>query len=412
MDTSQPLKEKTYRADMDRASPRSTRYAWVMLLLLWLLNAVFSLIVRAIGPLVSPIVRDLHLSYTQMGFILGSWQLVYIGASMIAGTIIDRWGIRISLLAGTLTIGLSAALRYFPRGFGEMLGTVSLFGAGGPLISVGCPKTIALWFEGRQRGSALGIYLTGAWTGSILGLTLTNSVVMPFCGYNWRVAFLFYGACAFASAMLWWLFAREPQSTGQAEELTVLQLFGRLFRVRRVQVVLLLGLLTFAIFHGFTHWLPRILEGKQLSPAIAGFVASLPFVGGIPSLLIIPRLVPPHRRPAFLCAGSIAALITFPFITSSSGGFQLAALILFGVIVSPFIPLLTALLMDIPEVGSNHMGAAGGMFFCIAEIGGFTGPLIMGASVDLTGDFLGGALFFAVLCILIAVLTRCLKNTT
>ena len=68
--------------------------------------------------------------------------------------------------------------------------------------------------------------------------------------------------------------------------------------------------------------------------------------------------------------------------------------------------------MDIPEVGSNHMGAAGGMFFCIAEIGGFTGPLIMGASVDLTGDFLGGALFFAVLCILIAVLTRCLKNTT
>ena len=91
---------------------------------------------------------------------------------------------------------------------------------------------------------------------------------------------------------------------------------------------------------------------------------------------------------------------------------QLAALILFGIIVSPFPPLLTALLMETPEVGSNPMCAAGGMFFCIAEIGGFTGPLIMGASVDLTGDFLGGALFFAVLCILFAVLTRCLKNTT
>jgi len=44
-----------------------------MLLLLWLLNVVFSLIVRAIGPLVTPIARDLQLSYTQMGFILGSW---------------------------------------------------------------------------------------------------------------------------------------------------------------------------------------------------------------------------------------------------------------------------------------------------------------------------------------------------
>jgi CP family cyanate transporter-like MFS transporter len=410
MKTPKPLIQKTDDADRNRGFILQRNYGWVMLLLLWLLNAVFSLIVRAIGPLVTPIVRDLHLSYTQMGFILGSWQLTYIGASMIAGTIIDRWGIRKSLLAGTLTIGLSAALRYFPTGFGEMLGAVALFGAGGPLISVGCPKTIALWFEGRQRGTALGIYLTGAWAGSILGLTLTNSVVMPFCGYNWRLTFLFFGACALAAASLWWFFAREPASPALMEELSAFELLIRLFKVRRVQVVLALGLLTFAIFHGFTHWLPRILEGKNFSPAIAGFVASLPFAGGIPSLLIIPRLVPPHRRPALLGVGAIAALITFPFITSSSGGFQLTALILFGIIVSPFIPLLTALLMDTPEVGPGHMGAAGGMFFCISEIGGFAGPLIMGASVDLTGDFLGGAVFFAVLCLFFAVLTLFLKN--
>jgi CP family cyanate transporter-like MFS transporter len=395
----------------DRAIPSQKQYAWVMLLLLWLLNVVFSLIVRAIGPLVTPIVRDLQLSYTQMGFILGSWQLIYIGAAMIAGTIIDRWGIRKSLLVGTLTIGLSSALRYFPRGFGEMLGAVALFGVGGPLISVGCPKTIALWFEGKDRGTAIGIYLTGAWAGGILGLTLTNSVVMPFCGYNWRVAFLFFGVCTLAAALLWWLFAREPPLPGVAEDLSAIELLGRLFRVRRVQVVLALGLLTFAIFHGFTHWLPRILEGKKFSPALAGLVASLPLAAGIPSLLLIPRFVPPHRRAALLGAGAIAALITFPFITSASGGIQLAALILFGIIISPFIPLLTVILMETPEVGSNHMGAAGGMFFCISEIGGFTGPLIMGVSVDLTGDFLGGALFFALLCLLFVVLTFFLKNT-
>ncbi len=60
--------------------------------------------------------------------------------------------------------------------------------------------------------------------------------------------------------------------------------------------------------------------------------------------------------------------------------------------------------------GNNHMGAAGGMFFCISEIGGFTGPLIMGVSVDLTGDFLGGALFIALLCLLYVALTLLLKN--
>ena len=67
--------------------------------------------------------------------------------------------------------------------------------------------------------------------------------------------------------------------------------------------------------------------------------------------------------------------------------------------------------METPEVGSNHMGAAGGMFFCIAEIGGFTGLLVMGASVDLTGDFLGGVIFFAVLCFIFAALALFLRNS-
>jgi cyanate permease len=50
------------------------------------------------------------------------------------------------------------------------------------------------------------------------------------------------------------------------------------------------------------------------------------------------------------------------------------------------------------------------MFFCVAEIGGFTGPLLMGILVDVTGNFMAGALFLAGLCAAIAVLTRFLKH--
>ena len=37
------------------------------------------------------------------------------------------------------------------------------------------------------------------------------------------------------------------------------------------------------------------------------------------------------------------------------------------------------------------------MFFCAAEIGGFTGPLVVGALLDMTGTFLSGIAFLAVL---------------
>ena len=55
------------------------------------------------------------------------------------------------------------------------------------------------------------------------------------------------------------------------------------------------------------------------------------------------------------------------------------------------------------------MGAAAGMYFCIAEIGGFTGPLIVGAIKDLVGGFLGGASFLAGLALIRVVMALMIK---
>ena len=144
-------------------------YRWVMLVLLWLLYITFGLVSRSIFPLVTPILADLELSYSQMGLILGSWQLTYIFAALVAGTILDRWGVRKSIFAGVMVIGLSASLRYFSGGFISMLIAVALFGLGGPMISIGGPKTISAWFHGRSRGTAMGIYTTGNWAGGLDG---------------------------------------------------------------------------------------------------------------------------------------------------------------------------------------------------------------------------------------------------
>ena len=64
------------------------RYRWVILALLWLLYAAFGLVSRSIFPLITPILVDLRISYSQMGFILGSWQLTYILAAFVAGAIL------------------------------------------------------------------------------------------------------------------------------------------------------------------------------------------------------------------------------------------------------------------------------------------------------------------------------------
>ncbi|MFC1928111.1 MFS transporter [Chloroflexota bacterium] len=134
--------------------PYLKSYRWVILALVWLLYVAFGLVSFSISPLVTPILKDLDISYGQMGIILGSWQLTYIAVAIIAGTIIDKWGVRKSLFIGTIIIGLSAVLRYFPNGFGSLLPIVALFGVGGPFISIGAPKTISVWFNGEGPGDS------------------------------------------------------------------------------------------------------------------------------------------------------------------------------------------------------------------------------------------------------------------
>jgi sugar phosphate permease len=60
------------------------------MVLLWLLYTAFGIVSRSIFPLVTPIIEDLKLTYSQMGLILGSWQLTYIFVALVAGMILDR----------------------------------------------------------------------------------------------------------------------------------------------------------------------------------------------------------------------------------------------------------------------------------------------------------------------------------
>ena len=380
--------------------PHQAPYRWLMLALLWLLYFSFGVVARSAAPLVTPIIRDLHMSYGQMGLVLGSWQLTYIAFAIAAGVIMDQWGIRKSIFAGAVVIALSAALRFFSMGFVTFLVCVTLFGIGGPMISIGAPKTISLWFRGKDRGTAVGIYTTGPWIGGMVVLGATNGFIMPLTGYSWRFTFVCYGMMALAFALLWLFLARETEQNGSPERFNPLAVLVALLKIHNVRIILFSGLLSFAMMHGYTNWLPKILENAGMSPAAAGVVSATPFLASIPAVLIIPRFVPEHLRG---CVISLLALLSgfaiFWVVVAELS--LIIGLLLFGSTGSCLFPLLVLALMETPEIGSKYMGSAAGVFFCVAEIGGFFGPFIVGFLVDLTGTFLAGASFLSFLGLVI-----------
>lgn len=384
-------------------------YRWLLLILLWLLYTAFGLVSRAIFPLVTPILEDLHLSYSQMGFILGSWQLTYVPVALIAGTLLDRWGLRRSIFAGAMVIGISASIRYFADGFSTMLLAVALFGVGGPMISIGGPKAISGRFSAQHRGIAVGIYMTGPWIGGLMALALTNSLVMPLVGNSWRLSFACYGLATFAVAFLWWFLVQADAEKLDAAGAGIMAVFRKLMGIRNVQLLMVMALFSFAVIHGISSWLPKIFEESGMSASRAGFVAAIPVAAGILSLMIIPPLVPSRLRSRVVAIFALSTTLILLMVMKTSGAMLYLELVVLGIIISPFVPLMLLILMETSEVKPSFMGAAGGMFFCVAEIGGSTGPLLMGILVDITGSFMAGALFLAGLCIAIAVLTVLLK---
>ena len=282
-------------ADTPAFVPGASPLRWLMLGLVWLLYASFGITSGTIAPLVDPIIDDLGMTYSQMGLVLGAWQLVYIATAYPLGALIDKLGVRRSLGIGIFIVWLSLVLRGVATDFPTLFLAVALFGVGGPIISIGAPKVVSLWFQGNQRGLAAGIYTTGPVSGAAIALATAASVVMPLTG-TWRGISLVYGGVVLVVMLLWWVFARDiespPESAGRRAEASVslLETLRALLRIRNVQVIVVLAVATFLLNHGLNNWLPTLLQEKDMTLSQAGSWTAASTLAGTLGLIAIPAI--------------------------------------------------------------------------------------------------------------------------
>lgn len=368
-------------------------YRWVMLATGWLAYLGFGLTSNSMAPLVAQITTELGISNSAMGFILGTWQLVYIGSAFLCGAFIDRYGVRRGILVAGALIILSGVLRAEAGGFTTLLLAVGIFGLGGPLISIGSPKLVSQWFGPAERGRAMGIIITGVAVGAILSLTLTHSVLMPLFHGNWRHVMLAYAGAMLAATLLWWLVNLHPAARGVERHAAAehkppqLETLRALLALPAVRIVMLMNIGSFAFTHAFNNWLPELLRHGGMASEAAGYWASIPPLVGIFASPILGRFATPERRfrvLALLFTASLSATILLQF---SSGPAMLFGLVLQGLTRGALTAVVMMVLIETRGVGTKNAGAAGGLYFTAGEIGGLLGPFLMGVAYDASGGF-------------------------
>lgn len=383
------------------ASKSSAR--WLVLFGVWLIYLAFGLVATSLAPLVKLIERDLAMSHAAMGGVMGAWQLVYIGAALPCGVLLDRLGARRALLLGALCVAASSLWRSEAQSFVGLLGAVMLFGIGGPIISAGAPKVIAQWFQGPSRGFAMGIYITGPAIGGVVSLTLTHAWLLPRWDDDWRFILALWAGCALLAGFAWYGLASLPGIRARADErqsaspVPHREVLGSLLRLPGVRVVLAMAVGVFLVSHGMSNWLPEMLVHGGMPDVRAGYWSAIPTVIGILGSLTIPRLAVPARR--FLIMGLLggAILCASLLLQFTAPALLLPGLVLQGIARSTLTTVLVLTLVELPEVGARHAGVASGLFFGAGEIGGMLGPLILGVLYDWTHGFAAGLAFFALI---------------
>jgi len=384
-----------------------------MLALAWLAYSGFGIITSSLPALITPIRTELHLTYSEVGILLGAWQLVYIVASYPAGMFVDRVGTHRSLTLGILLVAISGLMRAFATDFTALFLSVAIFGIGGPIISIGVPKVIASWFSGRPRVTAAGIYSTGSTSGSILSLSTTNSLVLPMLG-SWQATCAVYGSIVVGIAATWWLLARDPPKppvrAGGAPAISFRDACMTVLTTKAVWLVVIVGFTGFMINHGFRSWLPQILESKGMSAADAGYLAALPGLASIAGSITTARMAAKFPRKVVIASCLVTVGVALVAVNLLTGLPLVLALAVQGFFAGGVGPVLLTILMDLREVGAGAMGAAAGIYFAVGEVGGFAGPSVMGVLKDWTGGFTAGLLMLTAITIIMLVPTAMIRD--
>lgn len=361
---------------------------WIALAGVWLVYTAFGSTMTSLAPVLPEVRAELGVDNTTLGAILGVWPLIYIFIAIPAGGFLDWAGPRISLFLAALSIAASAYLRGQAQTPESMILAVALFGIGGPLISVGAPKVISGLFEGKARGTAIGIYFTGPALGGIASLTLTNGWLIPMAG-DWRGVMTLHAVFALVAGGMWVAaaaVAKLPDVFNTRERFS-LSSVRTLLNFAEVRILLGLSLGGFFLNHGLNNWLAAILRDKGMDPATAGYWAAIPLLVGLGAGLIIPRLATPERRYFILIALYLTAMGTTLIIAHGAGWLLLAGLSFQGLVRGAMNSIVILILTELSVIPKARVGMASGLYFTAGEIGGVLGPLTLGMMRDVTGGF-------------------------
>lgn len=265
---------------VEAARPEPSRfYRWMVLV--WLSLAMFGSYYAydALSPLADVLKQQLRFSDSDIGLLQAIYSFPNIFTVVIGGLIIDRIGLRKSLMIFGVLCLIGPAITAATGTLWIMAAGRLVFGMGAESLNVAVTAALARWFKGKELSFAFGINLTICRLGTFAAL---NSPTWARAAYaNWRWPFLialgFSVFCVIGVVVYWFMEVGAEKNYRLGEASTDKVVFRDLFKFGVSYWFIVALCVTFysAIFPFQTFAVKFFIEAHGTSREFGGFLSSM-----------------------------------------------------------------------------------------------------------------------------------------
>jgi MFS transporter, ACS family, tartrate transporter len=360
---------------------------------------------------------DLGLTDSIFGTASGIFFIGYFVLQIPGALLVERWSARLLLAITLITWGALTTVTGFVRTPMELYGARFLLGAAEAGFFPGVVVYLSHWFIYQDRAKATARFMAAIPIGFMIGGPIAGSILgVHWLGITgWRWLFLLEGVPAVVLGIValfvlpdwpreaqWlrpderdWITARlaeERRGKAHSDQMTIWQAL-----LHPAVLVLTAGLFfTYTGGYAFWFWFPTMLQRFTGWTDVQriGWVGAIPFLAGLIGMLILGWSSDRtgERRWHFAIPQMTAALaLGVWFFIPHSNVLLIAVFTLVGFGTVAYLPSFWAL--PSAFLTSSAAAAAVGFINCMASIGGFVGPKIIGNLSQRTNSFDTGFIF-------------------
>lgn len=343
-----------------------TKYRWVVLSVIVVVYMLAAADRANIGIALPYIQKEFGATNAQVGLLVSAFFLFYSLGQIPAGFLLSKVSVR---TVAPLAIGLTSIVTLLigtAHNFGLLKIYRSALGIAEAALPLSMLSTINRWFPAREKGLATGAFLSAAKMGAVIAPPIGAALILL---DGWRTMFFAFAIPGVVMVIIWWwLVPNDPrgapkvndaeatyiedQTKNDTETVRARRNFKTLDTLLRYKHTPPLAtsrsvfkswniwgcglgyLLMTGVVNVLLAWLPKYLgEVKHFELMQIGFVASLPFAGGVVGNIVggwLSDTILDRRRKPTMMISAVATCLMMVALVYAPNDLLSVSLLLFG----------------------------------------------------------------------------------